>query len=108
MGVALGVAGAMATGAEVPLFGPLAVCEGAAATVAAAPATAEASGGSEPPLAEAWEEPSEAGASLTSLGEELLEEAGQGMEEEDRRGVHVNKSVLQAGEICGCINCSHL
>lgn len=67
---------------------PLAVCEGPAA------APVKVSWGSGPPLAEAWEEPSGAGASLTSLGQELLEEAGReaGERREDVSMVMISQS----------------
>ena len=69
MGVTLGVAAATGGGAVASGLGPDAV--GGELAVAAP----ESSCWSEPPLADTWEEPSEAGASLSSLGEELLEEA---------------------------------
>lgn len=55
-----------------PDFGPVAAC---AEPDAAAAATPEPSCWLEPLVADAWEDPSEAGLSLSSLGEELLEEA---------------------------------
>lgn len=64
------------TGVEVTGWGPFAVCEETAACEVAV-AAADSSCWSEPPLADAWEDPSEAGASLSSLGEELLEEAAE-------------------------------
>lgn len=73
MGVILGVGAARAAEPDAPGMGPLAVCEEA---VVAAPAP-ESSCWFEHPLADAWEEPSEAGPSLSSLGEELLEEPGE-------------------------------
>lgn len=69
MGVIL--AGAGAAEADAAGLGPSAVCDGPPAA-AAAPAL-DSSCGSEHPLADAWEEPSEGGPSLSSLGEELLE-----------------------------------
>lgn len=54
-----------------PDFGPAAACE----EPDAAAATPESSCWLEPLVADAWEDPSEAGPSLSSLGEELLEEA---------------------------------
>lgn len=72
IGVILGFVVARAAEAKVPGFGPLAVCEG---PPVAAPVP-ESSCWFEHPLAEAWDEPSEAGPSLSSLGEELLEDAG--------------------------------
>lgn len=58
-----------------PDLGP-AACEEPAAPAAAA--TPELSCWLEPLVANAWEDPSEAGPSLSSLGEELLEEAKNG------------------------------
>ena len=96
MGAILGVVVGTAAVAEVPGLGPLAVCEepaaaavaaaaaAAAATAAAAAPVPESSCWFEHPLAEAWEEPSEAGPSLSSLGEELLEEAGESSGEDGR------------------------
>lgn len=60
-------------------LGPVAACEEPAA--AAAAAVAETPGSSwwlEPPAADAREDPSEAGPSVSSLGEELLEEPKDG------------------------------
>ncbi len=72
MGAILGVV-ARAAEAEVPGLGALAICEEPAVAVP----VPESSCWFEHPLADAWEEPSEAGPSLSSLGEELLEEAGE-------------------------------
>lgn len=101
MGVILGVVVARAAEADAPGFGPLAVCEGPAV---AAPAP-ESSCWFEHPLADAWEEPSEAGPSLSSLGEELLEEAG----ERNGEGGN-NKKIKSLKEFCRgviCFDCSH-
>lgn len=80
IGATLGVVGVRAAEEEDPGLGPLGTCrEPVAAAVAAAvvPAAPNSSGWFEDPLADAWEEPSDAGHSLSSLGEELLEEAGE-------------------------------
>lgn len=77
-GVTLGVAAATAVEADVPGLGLDAVCEEPAATAVVS------SCWSEQPLADTWEEPSEAGASLSSLGEELLEEAGDRSKDKGR------------------------
>lgn len=74
MGVILGAG--VATDTEEVGPGPAACEEPAAPAVAtAAAATPELSCWLEPLDANAWEDPSEAGPSLSSLGEELLEEA---------------------------------
>lgn len=86
MGAILGVV-ARAAEADTPGLGPLAICPEAAVT---APAP-KSSCWFEPPLADAWEEPSEARPSLSSLGEELLEEAGKG-----RKGLWGNLLSLQS------------
>lgn len=80
MGVILG-AGVTTDAEEAgPDLGPVAACEEPAAASAAA-AVAEMPGSScwlEPPAADAREDPSEAGPSVSSLGEELLEEPKHG------------------------------
>lgn len=53
-----------------PDFGPVAACKEPDAAAAVEPSC-----WLEPLVADAWEDPSEAGPSLSSLGEELLEEA---------------------------------
>lgn len=70
-GVTLGVVVAGVAEAVAPGLGTLAVCE----ELDAGALALDSSCWSEHPLADAWEEPSEAGPSLSSLGEELLEEA---------------------------------
>lgn len=95
-GVTLGVAAGTAAEADVPGLGPDAVCEEPAV---AAPAS---SCWSEQPLADTWEEPSEAGASLSSLGEELLEEAG---ERGNDKGRGENRKSIELIHICSAANC---
>lgn len=82
IGVTLGVVGVRVAEEEVPGLWPLVICREPAAAAAAAPSS---SGWFEHPLADAWEEPSDAGHSLSSLGEELLEEAGERNDEDDMK-----------------------
>lgn len=72
MGVILGAGVATDSEEAGPDLGPVVACEEPAA--AAAAEMPRSSCWLEPPVADAREDPSEAGPSLSSLGEELLEE----------------------------------